>query len=79
MEHGNAVQQARTPNYSLWTNAVKRSLLDASGPAVGLDPDEMGNSEVVTSTWGVGFIVFQDITRIDNAIRDGTFAQIRRC
>lgn len=70
MEHGNAVVQADTPNYDRWLRTLERSILDASGEAVGLVPDQMGNSEVGHLNLGAGRIVYQDISRINNAIRD---------
>lgn len=76
MEHGNAVKQAHTPNYDRWLNTLERSILDASGEAVGLVPDQMGNSEVGHLNLGAGRIVYQDISRIDNAIKTGELAQL---
>lgn len=73
MEHGNAVAQAHTPNYDRWLKTVERSVLDASGEAVGLPQDQMGNSEVGHLNLGGGRIVYQDLTRVDKAIRDGSF------
>ena len=73
MQHGNAVAQARTPNFDRWATTLERSMLDASGEAVGLTQDQMGNSEVGHLNLGAGFVVYQDITRIDKAIREGTF------
>lgn len=46
MEHGNAVVQANKPNYERWTRELERSVVDASGEAVGLPDGQMGNSEV---------------------------------
>lgn len=72
MEHGNAVVQGNTANYDHWMQSLERSILDASGPAVGLTPDQMGNSEVGHLNLGAGRIVYQDITRIEMAIHDDT-------
>lgn len=69
-ESGNAVAQADTPNYSHWLRTRERSVVDASGEAVGLVPDQMGNSEVGHLNLGSGRVVYQDISRIDLAIRD---------
>ena len=70
---GNAVEQADTPNFDeLWTSYA-RSTLTAWGPAVGLPEGQMGNSEVGHLNLGAGAIVKQDITRIDEAIEDGSF------
>lgn len=75
MEHGNAVLLANTPNYDRWQRTLERSLLGASGESVGLVPDQMGNSEVGHLNLGAGRIIYQDITRIDKAIKDGDFFQ----
>lgn len=75
MAHGNAVVQAQTPNYDRWLRTYERSILEASGEAVGLPAGQMGNSEVGHLNLGAGRIVYQDITRIDKAIRDGEFSQ----
>ncbi len=42
MEHGNAVFQGETPNYAAWLRNYERSILDASGEAVGLPPESDG-------------------------------------
>ncbi len=70
---GNAVMLGRTPNYDRWTETLERSVLDASGEAVGLPEGQMGNSEVGHMNLGAGRIVDQDLTRINKAIRDGSF------
>ena len=49
------------------------ALLSASGKEVGLPLGLMGNSEVGHLNLGAGRIVHQDISRINNAIRDGSF------
>lgn len=74
MQHGNAVMLAKTPNYDRWNQTLERALVNASGEAVGLVPDQMGNSEVGHMNLGAGRIVYQDITRIDVAIRSGELA-----
>ncbi|MCA9931112.1 MAG: 2,3-bisphosphoglycerate-independent phosphoglycerate mutase [Anaerolineales bacterium] len=73
---GNAVLLGNTPNYDKWTAELERSILDASGEAVGLPDGQMGNSEVGHLNLGAGRIVYQDLTRINLAIRDGSFSQI---
>ncbi len=75
MEHGNAVVQARTPNYQSWLHSRERAILDASGQAVGLPDGQMGNSEVGHLNLGAGRIVYQDLTRINLAIEEDRFAQ----
>ena len=72
---GNAVTLAETPNldelFATWPNTV----LDASGLAVGLPEGQMGNSEVGHLNIGAGRVVYQELTRIDRAIEDGSVAQ----
>ena len=72
-EHGNAVVQAHTPNYDRWLRELERSIVDASGEAVGLPDGQMGNSEVGHLNLGAGRIIYQDLTRINLAIDRGTF------
>ncbi len=48
--------------------------INASGPNVGLPPGQMGNSEVGHLTLGAGRVLYQSLSRIDNAIQDGSFA-----
>lgn len=73
---GNAVAQARTPTWDrLWARAP-RTLLDASGLAVGLPAGQMGNSEVGHLNLGAGRVVMQDLVRIGESIRSGAFYQI---
>jgi 2,3-bisphosphoglycerate-independent phosphoglycerate mutase len=73
MEGGNAVVLGNTPNYDRWMRTLERSVVDASGEAVGLPEGQMGNSEVGHLNLGAGRIVYQDLTRINLAIRDGSF------
>lgn len=73
MEHGNAVVQAHTPNYDRWMRQLERSVVDASGEAVGLPDGQMGNSEVGHLNLGAGRIIYQDLTRINLAIDRGSF------
>lgn len=73
MAEGNAVVLGNTPTYDRWNRELERSVLDASGEAVGLPEGQMGNSEVGHLNLGAGRIVYQDLTRIDLAIRDQSF------
>ena len=75
MREGNAVAQARTPRHDAWLRGYERSLLQSSGEAVGLVPGQMGNSEVGHLNLGAGRVVYQDISRIDRAIADGSLAR----
>lgn len=75
-EEGNAVMLGNTPNYDRWMRSLERSIVDASGEAVGLPEGQMGNSEVGHLNLGAGRIVYQDLTRINLAIADGSFYEI---
>jgi 2,3-bisphosphoglycerate-independent phosphoglycerate mutase len=70
----NAVALARTPSFAELTERFPMTTLEASGERVGLPPGQMGNSEVGHTNMGAGRVVYQDLTRIDLAIRDGSFA-----
>ncbi len=70
---GNAVAQAKKPNFDRYWNEFPTSQLIASGEAVGLPEGQMGNSEVGHLNIGAGRIVYQNLTRINKSIRDGEF------
>ncbi len=70
---GNAVRLANTPNLDRYGQEYPFTLITASGEAVGLPAGQMGNSEVGHLNLGAGRIVYQDLTRINLAIKDGTF------
>ncbi|MHC1575715.1 MAG: 2,3-bisphosphoglycerate-independent phosphoglycerate mutase [Methanosarcinaceae archaeon] len=70
---GNAVAAASTPNLDKLLEQYPNSLLQASGEAVGLPEGQMGNSEVGHLNIGAGRVVYQDLTRINRAIKDGEF------
>ena len=72
-EDGNAVRLGYTPNYDKWLKDLECAVVDASGEAVGLVPSQMGNSEVGHLNLGAGRIVYQDISRINNAIQNKDF------
>src|SRR5688572_5167835 len=70
---GNALTLARTPNLDRCWRAGPRATLAASGPAVGLPEGQIGNSEVGHLNLGAGYRVLQELPRIDEEIRHGTF------
>ena len=71
----NAISQAATPVFDkLWTR-YPHARLAASGRAVGLPDDQMGNSVVGYLSLGAGAVVMQDLTRIDDAARSGRLAE----
>jgi 2,3-bisphosphoglycerate-independent phosphoglycerate mutase len=70
---GNAIAMANVPTWDrLWARAP-RTLLEASGEAVGLPHGQIGNSEVGHLNLGAGRVVQQDLVRISSAIADGSF------
>ncbi|MBS4162009.1 2,3-bisphosphoglycerate-independent phosphoglycerate mutase, partial [Klebsiella pneumoniae] len=70
---GNAVAQANKPNFDRYWNKYPHQTLTASGEAVGLPEGQMGNSEVGHLNIGAGRIVYQSLTRVNVAIREGEF------
>jgi 2,3-bisphosphoglycerate-independent phosphoglycerate mutase len=72
---GNATLLARTPFHDEMLAAYPKGFLSASGLDVGLPDGQMGNSEVGHLNLGAGRIVYQDLTRINKAIAEGTLAQ----
>src|SRR2546425_5460562 len=73
---GNAVELAQAPTWErLWARAP-RTLLEASGLAVGLPDGQMGNSEVGHLNLGAGRVVAQDMVRISQAISAGEFFEL---
>jgi len=69
----NAISQASTPNWDQLQQSCCRTNIETSGKSVGLPAGQMGNSEVGHMNIGAGRVVFQDFTRISNAIEDGSF------
>lgn len=70
---GNAIAMARKPVLGEVFSAHPHTLIGASGMDVGLPDGQMGNSEVGHTNIGAGRIVYQELTRITKAIKDGTF------
>jgi 2,3-bisphosphoglycerate-independent phosphoglycerate mutase len=71
---GNAVDLADTPVFDELWSTYPHTQLTAGGTAVGLPEGQMGNSEVGHLNLGAGAVVKQDLTRIDEAVADGTLA-----
>ncbi|MGG0492633.1 2,3-bisphosphoglycerate-independent phosphoglycerate mutase [Priestia megaterium] len=74
-DKGNAVTHAKKPNFDRFWNEYPHATLQASGEAVGLPEGQMGNSEVGHLNIGAGRIVYQSLTRVNVAIREGEFEQ----
>lgn len=71
----NAICLASTPNWDrIWAHS-SRTLLTASGRAVGLPEGQMGNSEVGHLNLGAGRVVMQDLVRISTAVEDRSFLE----
>ncbi len=75
-KEGNPIVLAKTPNLEKISNTYPGALLQASGMEVGLSWGEMGNSEVGHSNIGAGLVVYQNLLKIDIAIKDGSFDSI---
>jgi 2,3-bisphosphoglycerate-independent phosphoglycerate mutase len=69
----NAIAQANAPNWRRLLATCPHTLVQTHGEFVGLPDGQMGNSEVGHMNIGAGRIVYQDLTRIDAAIGDGSF------
>ena len=72
---GNAIYLAETPVLDKVFSTFSRTELQASGEAVGLPEGQMGNSEVGHLNIGAGRVVYQELTRINRACRDGSIAK----
>lgn len=70
-----AIRHAKTPFTSSLYNQYPNSTLITCGELVGLPDGQMGNSEVGHLNLGAGRIVYQELQRINVAVRDGSFAQ----
>ncbi|MBU1975874.1 MAG: 2,3-bisphosphoglycerate-independent phosphoglycerate mutase [Nanoarchaeota archaeon] len=70
---GNAIRAATKPNLDRLFKEYPFTTLDASGIAVGLPKGIMGNSEVGHLNIGSGRTVHQELVRINEAIKDGSF------
>jgi len=70
-----AIQNAKTPFVSSLYSTYPNTTLITCGEAVGLPDGQMGNSEVGHLNLGAGRIVYQELQRINVAVRDGSFAK----
>lgn len=71
-----AIHRAKKPFLDSLFATYPHATLEASGLAVGLPEGQMGNSEVGHMNLGAGRVVYQEITRIDRAINDGSFFEV---
>ena len=68
-----ATFQAGMVNLNRLRGRYAATQLQSGGEAVGLPPGQFGNSEVGHMNLGAGRVVWQELTRIDAAIQNGTF------
>jgi 2,3-bisphosphoglycerate-independent phosphoglycerate mutase len=71
--HGNAVANAKKPNFDRYYNSFPHGYLNADGENVGLPDGQMGNSEVGHLNIGAGRVVFQSLVLLNKEIREGGF------
>ena len=67
----NAIEAANTPQWDRMLAECPHSLLECSGLRVGLPEQQMGNSEVGHMHLGAGRLIYQDFTRISQAVKQG--------
>jgi 2,3-bisphosphoglycerate-independent phosphoglycerate mutase len=71
VDNGDATLLARTPFHHHLYATYPWAKVSGSGEDVGLPEGQMGNSEVGHLNLGAGRVVYQDLTRINKAIREG--------
>jgi len=74
VKSADAIQHANVPFVSGLYAKYPHTTLITCGEAVGLPDGQMGNSEVGHLNLGAGRIVYQELQRINVAIRNGSFA-----
>ena len=67
----NAIEAAKTPNLDKIFSTCPTTQIGASGMDVGLPDGQMGNSEVGHTNIGAGRVVYQELTRITKAAKEG--------
>lgn len=75
VKNSDAIQHAKTPFVNSLYSKYPNTTLVTCGEAVGLPDGQMGNSEVGHLNLGAGRIVYQELQRINVAIRTGEFAK----
>jgi len=73
---GNAIALARKPTYDRLVQEFANTLIETSGPAVGLPDGQMGNSEVGHMNIGAGRVVRMDITKIDVMVQNKALGDV---
>ena len=74
-DHANAIYEAKTPYWDSLLQKYPHSQLQASGEFVGLPDGQMGNSEVGHLNIGAGRVVYQDLVKINKAIKSGSILE----
>ncbi len=74
-EKHNAFANAKKPTYDYLFKKVPYSLIKTYGENVGLPDGQMGNSEVGHMTIGAGRILYQDLVKINLAIKNDTLKE----
>ncbi|OQP66809.1 phosphoglycerate mutase (2,3-diphosphoglycerate-independent) [Niastella vici] len=75
VKSSDAIQNANAPFVSSLYAKYPNTTLTTCGELVGLPDGQMGNSEVGHLNLGAGRIVYQELQRINVAVRDGSFAK----
>lgn len=70
-----AIQHAKTPFVTSLYKDYPNTTLTTCGEAVGLPEGQMGNSEVGHLNLGAGRVVYQELQRINLAVKDGSLAK----
>lgn len=74
VKNADAIQAANVPFVSSLYNRFPHTTLTTCGEDVGLPEGQMGNSEVGHLNLGAGRVVYQELQRINVAIREGLLA-----
>ena len=72
---GNAFKNANKPTFDMLMNRYPHSILQASGPYVGLPEGQMGTSEVGHMNIGAGRVALQPLEAISSSIQNKTIYQ----
>ena len=71
-EKYNAIKSANTPNLDFLYNNYPNILLKASGEDIGLPAGQMGTSEANHLVVGSGRIIYQNLLKINNSIKENS-------
>jgi len=74
-DNADVISQVATPNMDRLEKEYPSSQLHASGENVGLPDGQMGNSEVGHLNIGAGRVVYQDLVKINMAVKDGSIGE----